>query len=80
MVHKTYRIVGVMPPRFRWREAEITCLSKSRSIGISIWVKLLMLRPEHPWVRERRMQPLFEQFAKQTAARYPTVSRRTAQH
>ena len=23
LVRKTYRIVGVMPPRFRWREADI---------------------------------------------------------
>ena len=72
LVHKTYRIVGVMPPRFRWREAEIYVPLKV-TLDPNIYLGgTLKIRPGATLAQaSAELQPLFEQFAKQTPARYP---------
>ena len=72
LVHKNYRIVGVMPPRFRWREAAIyvplkVTLDPNIYFGVS-----LKVRPGVTLAQANaELQPILEQFAKQAPARYP---------
>jgi predicted permease len=72
LVRKPYRIVGVLPPRFRWREAEIYVplkftLDPNNYNGVT-----LKLRPGFtPEQANAELQPLLEQFAKQSPANYP---------
>jgi len=72
LVHKTYRIVGVMPPRFRWRDADIylplkVTLDPNVNYGVSF-----KLRPGVSVAQANaELQPLLERYAKQTPDRYP---------
>jgi putative ABC transport system permease protein len=76
LVRKPYQIVGVMPPRFRWREADIYLplkftLDPDSGFGIT-----LKLRPGISTERANaELQPLLEQFARETPARYPDAFR-----
>jgi predicted permease len=72
LVRKDYQIVGVMPPRFRWREADIYVPLKVRleptvyygaNIRIRSGVSLAAANDE--------LQPILQQFAAQTPGRYP---------
>jgi predicted permease len=76
LVRKPYKIVGVMPPRFRWREADIYMPLKftlDPTYGYGVTLKL------RPGVSRERadaeMQPLLEQFAKETPTRFPETFR-----
>jgi predicted permease len=72
LVHKPYQIVGVLPPRFRWREAEIyvplkVTLDPKISFGVTV-----KLRPGVPTERANaELQPIFEQFATEMPTRFP---------
>jgi predicted permease len=72
LVRKGYQIVGVMPPRFRWREADIYVplkftLDPNRGYGIT-----LKLRPGVSTERvNAELQPILEQFAKDAPQRFP---------
>jgi predicted permease len=72
LVHKNYRIVGVMPPRFRWREAAIylplkVTLDPNIYFGVSMKV-----RPGVSFAQANaELQPLLEHFAKLSPTRYP---------
>ncbi len=72
LVHKNYRIVGVMPPRFRWREAAIyvplkVTLDPHTYFGVS-----LKVRPGVTFAQaSAELQPVMEQFAKQSPEHYP---------
>jgi predicted permease len=72
LVHKPYQIVGVMPPRFRWREADIyvplkVTLDPKISFGLTV-----KLRPGISTERANaELQPVFEQFAKESPERFP---------
>jgi predicted permease len=76
LVHKNYRIVGVMPPRFRWREAAIylplkTTLDPNIFFGTSMKV-----RPGVTFAQaDAELQPILEQFAKQAPTQYPDTFR-----
>ena len=76
LVRKPYQIVGVMPPRFRWREADIylplkVTLDPNTGFGVT-----LKLRPGISTERANaELQPMLEQFAKETPARYPDAFR-----
>src|SRR6185436_16980850 len=74
LVRKNYQIVGVMPPRFRWRDADIYVPLKVRVdpniyFGVSLktraGVRLAAVNAE--------LQPILEQFAKETPQRFPAV-------
>jgi putative ABC transport system permease protein len=76
LVRKPYRIVGVMPPRFRWREAEIYLPLKSMLDPKIFYGAVLKIRPGVS--RERanaELQPLLERFAKEWPAQYPDAFR-----
>lgn len=72
LVHKPYQIVGVMSPRFRWREAEIymplrlTADTKMFE-GVSIKIRPGITAGQ----AEAELQPYFEQFAKENPSGYP---------
>jgi predicted permease len=72
LVRKPYQIVGVMPPRFRWREADIYLPLKftlDRNTGFGVTIKL------RPGVSTERanaeLQPILEQFARQSPGQFP---------
>jgi predicted permease len=72
LVRKNYKIVGVMPVRYRWREADIyvplkVTLDPNVSYGMT-----MRLRP-HVSVAQANaeLQPILEQFAKAAPNRYP---------
>ena len=72
LVHKNYRIVGVMPPRFRWREADIYVPLKVTSSGDLYYGATLKLRPGVTTSQANaELQPMLEAFAKQSPERYP---------
>ena len=76
LVRKNYEIVGVMPPRFRWREADIYMplevkLDPNIYYGVNLRIK--------PGVSvadaNADLQPILEQFAKDVPGATPTRSR-----
>ncbi|MCU1232991.1 MAG: hypothetical protein JWP63_958 [Candidatus Solibacter sp.] len=76
LVRKPYRIVGVMPPRFRWREADIYLPLKftlDPNIGFGVTIKL------RPGISRERanaeLQPVLERFAKESPTRFPDAFR-----
>lgn len=72
LVRKTYQIVGVMPPRFRWREADIYVPLKVTLEPNIYYGALLKLRPGATVAQANaELQPIFERFAKQLPDRYP---------
>ncbi len=76
LVRKNYQIVGVMPPRFRWREAEIYVPLKVTISPNIYYGSTVKLRPGVS--REQanaELQPLLEQFAKGAPTRYPVAFR-----
>jgi putative ABC transport system permease protein len=72
LVRKPYEIVGVMPPRFKWGEAEIYVplkLTQDPHINEGASIKL---RPGVTAAQANaEFQPMLEEFAKQSPANYP---------
>jgi predicted permease len=72
LVRKPYRIVGVMTPRFRWREADIYLPLKFTLDPNNGFGATFKLRPGVTVERANaELQPLLERFAKETPTRYP---------
>ena len=72
LVHKNYRIAGVMPPRFRWREADIYVPLKVTSSGNIFYGASLKIRQGVTSAQANaELQPILEQFAKQSPEHYP---------
>jgi predicted permease len=72
LVHKTYTIVGVMPPRFTWQGGDVYLPLKLVDEPSLTYFCSLRLKPGV--TRERanaELQPLLEQFAKDTPDRFP---------
>ena len=71
-VHKSYEVVGVMPPRFQWGEQDVyrpLKVTADPNIGFGVSIKL---RPGvTPAQADAELQPIVEQFAKQTPQYYP---------
>jgi predicted permease len=76
LVRKPYQIVGVMPPRFRWREADIY-LPLKFTLDPNIYFGVtLKVRPGISTERANaELQPILEQFARQSPTRYPDTFR-----
>jgi putative ABC transport system permease protein len=72
LVHKTYEVVGVMPPRFRWGAADIYMpLRVTQDTHINFGASL-KLRPGVTAAQANaELQPILEQFAKEAPERYP---------
>ncbi|MGC2417274.1 MAG: ABC transporter permease [Candidatus Acidiferrales bacterium] len=76
LVHKPYKIVGVMPPRFRWGEADIYLPLKLTSDPKLYFGNSVKLRPGVTVAQANaELQPLMQEFAKQTPDRFPEAFR-----
>ena len=72
LVRKDYQIVGVMPPRFRWREADIYLPLKVRIDPNIYYGVTLKIRPGTTATEANaELQPILQEFAKQAPGRYP---------
>ncbi len=72
LVHKNYTIVGVLPPRFTWEDADVYLPLKVSSDQNIQYGPLLRMRPgvTHAAINAE-LQPLLEQFAKETPTHFP---------
>jgi predicted permease len=71
-VHKSYEVVGVMPPRFKWGEQDVyrpLKVTADSNIGFEASIKLWP--GVTPAQADAELQPIVEQFAKQTPQYYP---------
>jgi predicted permease len=72
LVHKPYQIVGVMPPRFRWSNAELYLPLRVTNDPNNFFGPSIKIRPGVTVAQaEADLQPYLEQFAKQSPSRYP---------
>ena len=72
LVHKSYEVVGVMPPRFKWGEADLYLPLKVTSDPKIRFGSSLKLRPGVTVAQANaELQPIIEDFAKQSPERYP---------
>lgn len=72
LVHKPYKVVGVMPPRFRWGEGDIYLPLKvtndpkfSFGGSLKLWPGVTVEQAN------AELQPILEEFAKEDRARFP---------
>jgi predicted permease len=72
LVHKNYTIVGVMPPRFTWDDASVYLPLKVTNDQTIDFGPLIRLKPgiTHE-AANAELQPLLEQFAKDTPTHFP---------
>jgi predicted permease len=76
LVRKDYQIVGVMPPRFRWREADIYVPLKIRFEPNIYYGVNLKIRPGVPPAEANaELQPILQQMAAESPGRYPDTFR-----
>jgi predicted permease len=72
LVHKAYEVIGVMPPRFKWGEADLYVPLKVTSDPKEYFGASIKLKPGVTFQQANaELQPLIEDFAKLTPARYP---------
>jgi predicted permease len=76
LVRKNYQIVGVMPPRFRWREADIYVPLKLRPDPNIYYGTSLKIRPGVTLEQANaELQPILQEIAKETPGRFPDAFR-----
>jgi predicted permease len=76
LVHKSYEIVGVMPPRFKWGAADLYVPLKVSSDPNNYFGASLKLRPGVTVAQANaELQPIIESFAKLAPTRYPETFR-----
>jgi predicted permease len=72
LVHKSYTIVGVMPPRFTWGDADVYLPLKLNGDPSLQYGARLRLKPGiSRAAADSELQPLLEQFAKDTPSHFP---------
>ena len=72
LVRKNYEIVGVMPPRFRWREADIYVpLAMKLDANVYYGTNVRIKRGVAVADANADLQPLLQQFAKESPGRFP---------
>ena len=72
LVHKPYQIVGVMPPRFKWGEADIYIpLKVTQDPNIRYAASLKIREGVSAKQASAELQPIIEQFAKASPTQYP---------
>lgn len=72
LVHKNYRVIGVMPPRFRWNDVDIYVPQKLTSDPKLFFGSSLKLRPGVTSAQaSAEVEPLIEQFAKAEPTNFP---------
>src|SRR6266849_571914 len=72
LVHKPYQIVGVMPPRFKWGEADMYIpLKVTQDPNIRYAASLKIREGVSDTQASAELQPILEEFAKQSPTQYP---------
>jgi putative ABC transport system permease protein len=72
LVHKTYKIVGVVRPRFTWGDGEVYLPLKLTADPVRTVFPMIRLKPGVTRaLANAEFQSLVEQFAKQTPAHFP---------
>jgi predicted permease len=72
LVHKSYEVIGVMAPRFKWGEADLYVPLKVTSDPKDYFGASIKLKPGVTVEQANaELQPLLEDFAKTAPARYP---------
>ena len=72
LVHRNYTIIGVMPPRFTWEDADVYLPLKITNDPNTEYSPLLRLKPgvTHA-AANAELQPLIQQFAHETPTHFP---------
>jgi putative ABC transport system permease protein len=74
MVHKNYTIVGVAAPRFTWDDADVYTPLKITPDTVKSYYVGVRLKPGVTHAQaDAALQPLIEQFAKETPKHFPTT-------
>ena len=72
LVHKNYSIIGVLPSRFTWNDADVYIPLKLTNDPNITYGPLVKLKPGISLdAANAELQPLLEQFAKQTPSHFP---------
>jgi predicted permease len=72
LVHKPYQIVGVMPPRFKWGEADMYLpLKVTQDPNVRYAASLKIREGVSEAKASAELQPILEEFAKQSPTQYP---------
>jgi putative ABC transport system permease protein len=72
LVHKNYTIVGVLPSRFTWNDADVYLPLKLTGDANITYGPLIKLKPGITQAAANaELQPLLEQFAKETPSHFP---------
>jgi predicted permease len=72
LVHKSYEVIGVMPPRFKWGEADLYVPQKITSDPKEYFGASIKLKPGVTVEQANaELQPLVEDFAKAAPSRFP---------
>lgn len=70
--HKNYLIVGIAPPRFRWYSADVYVPLNLSNDPVPIFIVNFRIKPgESRVAASAALQPLMEQFAKDTPKHFP---------
>jgi putative ABC transport system permease protein len=76
LVHKTFEVIGVMPPRFTWGDAAVYIpLKVTQDPGLNFGASLKLRPGVTPVQADAELQPLVEQFAKESPSHYPDTFR-----
>jgi predicted permease len=76
LVHKTYEVIGVMPPRFKWGDGEVYLpLKVTQDTDLSFGCSIKLRSGVTPAQADTELQPLLEQFAKESPSHYPETFR-----
>jgi putative ABC transport system permease protein len=72
LVHKTYTVIGVMPPHFGFMGPDVYIPLKMSGAANEQYGTMVKLRPGvKPEAAAAELQPYFQEFAKQTPDHYP---------
>ena len=72
LVHKNYTIIGVLPARFTWNDADVYLPLKITNDPNLTYGPLVKLKPGVTFAAANaELQPLLEQFAKETPTHFP---------
>jgi predicted permease len=72
LVHKPYTVVGVMPPRFTWQGGDVYLpLKLVDSPGVYYGASIKLKPGISKAAANAELQPIIEQFAKETPERFP---------
>jgi len=72
LVHETYEVVGVMPPRFQWGDGEVYLPLKVKQDATPSFACSIRLRPGVTAAQaDAELQPVIEQFAKESPSHFP---------